>query len=320
MHHALRCLSAVWLAACALLAHGQTYPGAPVRVMVGFSAGGPPDTTARRIAERLSDRLGTPVIVENQPGASGTIAAAAVARAQPDGHTLLFGVAANMAVAPATMRSAPYDPVSSFAPIVEVARGPYVWLVRADAPAGGMKEFIAWARSAPGRLNYASPGPGTVHHFATEMLAKAAGLEMVHVPYRGGLYQALLAGEVQGMFESMPGPIPHLEGGKLRALAVTGARRLARLPDVPTLEEQGVPGVDVNSWWGFFAPAATPPAVVERLNKEVNQILADPAMRALLANWGIEPAGGTPQAFAAYVRQENARWKEIVARSGLKLP
>lgn len=319
MNQLLRNFAAIVTAACCLAAQAQPYPTAPVKVLIGFGAGGPPDTMARRISERLAQRLGTSVVVENRPGAAGTIAGAAVARANPDGHTLLFGVAANLAVAPATSRNAPYDPAQAFAPIVEVARGPYLWLVRADAPAVDLREFIAWTKTQPAKLNYATPGPGTVHHFASEMLASAAGIELVHVPYKTGLYQALLAGEVQAMFESMPGPIPHLQAGKLRALGVTGPRRLARLPDVPTLEEQGIRGVDANSWWGFVAPAGTPGHVVARLNREINQILAEPPMRGLLADWGIESTGGSAEAFGAYIREENVRWKSYAARSGVRL-
>lgn len=315
-----RALAALALGVAALAAHPQpAYPQGPVKVLVGFAAGGPPDTVARRIAERLQQRLGTSVVVENRAGASGTLAAAAAARSEPDGHTLLFGVAANLAVAPAAMKQTPYDPARSFTPIVEVARGPYVWLVRADSPATDMKEFVAWARGRPGTLNYASPGIGTVHHFASEQLASQAGIALTHVPYRSGLYQALLAGEVQAMFESLPGPLPHLEAGKLRALGVTGPKRLARLPDVPTLEEQGWPGLDANSWWGFVAPAGTPAPVVARLNAEINQVLGEAPMRDLLAGWGIEATGGTPEAFGAFIVEENARWKRRVAASGIRL-
>ena len=290
-----------------------------MKVLFGFPPGGPPDTVLRQISAKLEQRMGTPFVVENRTGGSGTIAAAAVARADPDGYTLLFGVAANLAVAPATMKMPPYDPATAFSPIVEVARGPYVWLVRSDAPARTMPEFVAWARANPGKLNYASPGPGTVHHLATEMLMQSAKLDLVHVPYRGGMYVPLLAGEVHAMFESMPGPLPHLASGKLRALAVTGARRLPGLPDVPTLAEQGLYDVEVNSWWGFVGPAGLPRAVVARLNAEIAAVLADPELKATLAKWSIEPHPGSAEAFGAYIAQESARWKQAVLKSGLVL-
>jgi len=231
-------IARVILAAAALMLGGaalaQSYPTKPVKVLIGFAPGGAPDTVLRRIASKLEERLGQPVVVENRAGASGTIAAAAVARADADGYTLLFGAAANLAVAPATMKNPPYDALTAFAPIIEIARGPYLWLVRSDAPARNMQEFIAWSKKNPGKLNYASPGQGTVHHLATEMLKQAAGIDMVHVPYRGVLYVALLAGDIQAMFQSMPEPLPYLEAGRIRALGVTGNRRLAALPDVPT--------------------------------------------------------------------------------------
>ena len=301
------------------VAAAQSYPDRPVKVLIGFPPGGVTDTLLRRIATRLEVQLGTAVVVENRPGASGTIAAAAVARAKPDGYTLLFGVAANLVIAPATMKHAPYDPATAFTPVVEVARGPYVFLVRSDAPARNMPEFIAWAKANPGKLNYASPGTGSAHHLATELIKRTTAIDLVHVPYTGGMYVALLSKQVDAMLESMPGPLPHLATGKLRALAVTGARRLTALPDVPTLSEQGLPNVDVNSWWGFVGPAGMPTAVVARLNSEVALALADSETKAALAAMSIEAAPGTPEAFGAYIRQENTRWKEFVAHSGLAL-
>jgi len=313
--HALRALLVFVALSFGASAFAETYPSRPIKVLHGFSAGGAPDAVLRQVAARLERSLCTPVVVENRPGASGTIAAAAVARAEPDGYTLLFGVAANLAVAPALAKPAPYDPVTAFTPIVEVARGPYVWLVRADAPARSMSEFVAWARSRPGQLNYASPGEGSVHHLATEMLKRAAGLDIVHVPVSSGMYLPLLGGQVDAMFDSMPAPLPHLASGKLRALGVTGAKRLAALPDVPTFAEQDLPGIDVNSWWGFVGPAGLPRDVVQRLNAEIGKALADPELAAALAKMAIEPSPSSPEAFGAYLAQEVARWKQVVAKT-----
>ena len=303
----------------AALAHAQGYPTRPVNVLIGFGAGGAPDTLLRQIAAKLEPQLGVSVIVENRPGASGTIAATAVAAAKPDGYTLLFGVAANLAVAPATMKAPPYDPVSGFTPIVEVARGPYVWLVRSDAPARTMAEFIAWAKANPGKLNYASPGLGTVHHLATEVLKQSVGVDIVHVPYRTNIYAPLLAKEVDAMFESMPGPLPHLASGRIRALAVTGSHRLPAIPDVPTFAEQGLDDPDVNSWWGFVGPAGLPPAIVERLNAAIRGVLATPEFAAKLVEWNVQSHPGTPEMFAAYIAQEATRWKRAVRQSGMAL-
>ena len=311
-------LLALALAACQPVS-AQEFPSRPVKILNGFQAGGPPDIALRRIAARLESRLGQPVVVENRPGATGTIAAATVARAQPDGHTLLFGVAANLAVAPALMADPPYQPASAFSPVIEVARGPYVWVVRADAPARTLPEFIAWSKQNPGKLNYASPGQGSVHHLSSELFKRSAGLDMVHVPYKSGLYVALIAGEVHAMFESMPGPLPHLEAGKIRALAVTGPRRLPRLPHVPTFVEQGVPDFDVSSWWGIVGPAGMPGAVVSRLHDEIAAALAEPELQTTMAQWGIVPTGGTAESFGNHIRQESQRWKERIRELGVKL-
>jgi tripartite-type tricarboxylate transporter receptor subunit TctC len=316
----IRILAAAFAFAFATAAFGQAYPVRPVTLVNGFPPGGATDVVLRQIASKLGERLGQPAVVENRPGAAGTIAAAAVSRAAPDGYTLLFGVAANLAVGPATMQPPPYDPTRAFTPIVEVSRGPYLWMVRADAPARTMKEFVEWTRAHPGKANYASPGQGSVHHLATEMFKRKTGADLSHVPYKGGaaLTAALLAGEVHGLFDSPTAYLAHLRAGKIRALAVTGERRLPALPEVPTLAEQGLPTLDVHSWWGFVGPAGMPAEIVARLNAEITNTLADPDLKATLAKLGTEPTPGTPEAFRAYIAQEWARWREFVATSGLK--
>ena len=313
------CVAAVVLALGFDATAEPSYPSRPIKVLHGFPAGGPPDIVLRRIATELEQRLGQPVVVENRPGASGTIAAAAVARAVPDGYTLLFGVAANVAVAPAVMKKPPYDPTTAFTPIVEVARGPYVWLVRADAPVTTMPQFVAWAKGASRTLNYASPGAASVHHLGTEILKRSTGIELVHVPYTSGIYPALLGGHVDAMFESMPGPLPHIGAGKLRALAVTGRHRLRALPDVPTLVEQGLPDVDVNSWWGVVGPRGVPEPIVTTLNRAIAGVLAAPAVRTALEQMSIEPTPGTAEAFGAYVAQEYERWRREAHRLDVHL-
>jgi tripartite-type tricarboxylate transporter receptor subunit TctC len=302
-------------------AAAQVYPVRPVTVVNGFPAGGPTDAALRPIAAGLAERLGHPVLVENRPGAAGVLAAASVARAAPDGYVLLFGVAANLAVAPATMREPPYDPARSFTAIGEIARGPYLWLVRADNPARDMAEFVAWTRAHPGKVNYATPGRGSVHHLATEMLKRKTGADMTHVPYKGGaaLAAALLGGEVQAMIESPSAYLGSIRAGKLRALAVTGSERLASLPEVRTLDEQGIHGVDVQSWWGLVGPAGMPPERVARLNAELRAVLAEPQLVQLFEKMNVTPTPGTPQAFADTIAREWRRWREFAASSGLRL-
>lgn len=314
-------LVAVILAALATAARAQAdaWPARAITVVVGFGAGGNPDVAARLIAERLGARLGQPVVVENRPGAAGTVGAAAVARAQPDGYTLLFGVAANLALAPATMKTPPYEPARAFQPIAEVARGPYVWMVRADLPLRTMPEFVAWAKERNGGGNYVSPGTGSAHHLGTEMMLRSAGIEMVHVPTSRGIYVSILAGAGDAMFDTLPAPLAHIKSGKLRALGVTGAKRLAALPEVPTLAEQGLPDVPLQFFWGLVGPAGLPRAIVDRLHREVTAILAEPAVQTTFAGWGIETSNVGPDAFGASIAQEVSRWREFVARSGLRL-
>lgn len=299
----------------------QTYPSRTITILNGFPPGGPTDTTVRQIAAKLAERLGQGVVIDNRAGAAGTIAATAAARAEPDGYTLLFGVAANLAVAPALMKSAPYDPAKAFTAIGEVARGPYMWLVTPRVPAANMREFIAWAQKNAGRVNYASPGQGSVHHLATELLKQATGLDMTHIPYKGGAtsYTAILGGEVEAMFDGMPSPLPHIRAGKLKALAVTGPKRLPTLPEVPTLAEQGITGVDVQFWWGFVGPAGMPREVVQKLNSEINLVLTGADLKATMAKWDIEVSPGTPEAFGAQIAREAAYWKAFAARSSIKI-
>ena len=232
-------------------ASAQTYPAKAITLVNGFPPGGATDITLRQIAAKLSERVGQPVVIDNRAGAAGTIAGVAVARAAPDGYTLLFGVAANLAVALATMKNPPYDPATAFSPIIEVARGPYIWMAKPAVPAKNLKEFIAWAKANPGKVNYGSPGQGSVHHLASVLFNRSAGLDMVHVPYKGGTtaYTALLGGEIDAMFDSLPAPLSHITAGKIRALGVTGPKRLQVLPDVPTFAK-----------WNIDATPGTPEA------------------------------------------------------------
>ena len=306
------------LAASGALAQG--YPNHPITLVNGFPPGAATDTISRQLATVLGRRLGQSVVVENRVGASGTIGAASVARAAPDGYTLLFGVLSNLIIGPASLKDVSYDPVQSFAPVIEVARGPYVLVVTPAVPAKTLAEFIDYAKKNPGKLNFGSVGPGSAHHFAGEMLKRAVGIEMVHVPYKGGgpAYAGLLGGEIQVLLDTMPGPQQYVAAGTLRALAVTGPKRLSTLPSVPTFLEQGVDGVDVQFLFGIVAPKGTPPDVVAKLNAEIAQAMTDPDLRTTFSRQSIEPTPGTPEAFGALLALEWRKWKEIVARTGFR--
>ncbi len=316
----IRALAFALGAAAAAGAGAQTYPAKPVTLVNAFPPGGATDIVARQLAAKLSQRLGQQVVVDNRAGAAGTIGAASVARAEPDGYTMLFGVAANLAVAPAVLRAVPYDPVKSFAPVVEIARGPYVLMVNPAVPAKDVAELVAYAKRNPGKLNYGSPGQGSVHHLVNEMLKQATGIDVVHVPYKGGapMYTAIMAGEVEVLIDGMPGPLAHIRAGKVRALGVTGDRRLAVLPDVKSFAEQGVKGVDAQFWWGIVVPAGTPPPVVARLNAEITRALADPEIQATFEKQNIEPSPGSPEALGAWIAAERTRWAQVVAKAGIK--
>lgn len=290
----------------------------PLRLLNGFPAGGATDAAARLVASGLEARLGERVTVENVVGAAGTIAAAQVARAEPDGRTLLFGVSANLAVAPALRRQPPYEPPRDFTPVIELATGALYWFVAGDAPARTMPEFIAWARREPGRLNYGTPGVGSLHHLATEMLLRRAGIEMLHVPYPGRFVQALLAGEVQGGLESMTGQAPLVADGRLRALASTGTARHAAAPDVPTFEELGLGGIEARSIWGIVGPRGLPPDRVARLHGAIADTLAEPATQVAFMQWHVVASTGSPQDFGTRIRREWQRWQHEIDQAGLQ--
>ena len=309
----------ILVATMPLPAAAQSYPAKPIVVVNGFPPGGGPDILARQLAGVLAKRLNQSVLVDNRPGATGTIGAASVARAEPDGYTLLFGVAANLVIGPSTL-DVQYDPVKSFAPIVEIARGPYLMLVSTKLPVNSVAQLIEYAKARPGKLNFGSVGPGSPHHFAGELFNREAGVALVHVPYKGGgpAYAAFLQGEIQMMFDSMPGPQAHLQSGSVRAIGVTGLQRLAMMPEVPTLAEQGIPGIDIHFMFGMVAPAGTPKDIIARLNAEITQALTDAEVRATLARQAVQPSPGTPEAFGALVASELSRWRAIVQKTGFK--
>lgn len=309
------------LALVCIAANAQTgYPTRPIRLLVGYPPGGATDITARILAQRLGDSLGAPVVVENLPGAGGILASEKVAKATPDGYTLVFTNTAH-GVNPSLYKSLPYDAVTSFAPVVKVADLTLVLVVNPALSARSVGELIALAKARPGELNFASSGNGQSLHLAGELLKSMAGIDIVHVPYKGSAPARadLLSGQVQLMFESAIGVLPFVQSGRLRALGVSGARRSPALPDVPTVSEAGVPGYEASGWLGILAPAGTPPAVVRHLNAEVNAVLGSPDVRGRLASNGADVAGGSPEAFAAFIESEMAKWSGIVKATGLRV-
>jgi tripartite-type tricarboxylate transporter receptor subunit TctC len=299
----------------------QAYPEKPVRLVVPYAAGGTADLLARALAQKMGAALGRQVVIENRTGAGGGIGADVVAKARPDGYTILMGTIASHAINPNLYRDLPYDAEKDFAPVALVATMPNLLVVNPAVPAKTVAELIALAKSKPGALAFASAGSGTTQHLSGEIFKKMAGVDLLHVPYKGNAPAVtdLVGGQVQLMFDNIPISLQQVRAGKLRALAVTGPKRSPVLPEVPTIAEAALPGYAVTSWFAVFAPAGTPPSVVTLLNREINKALSDAALRRQLADQGIEPAGGTPAQLAAHVHAEIARWRKVVAESGARV-
>lgn len=289
----------------------------PIRLVVPFTPGGSTDILARAIAPKLSLSLGVNVIIDNKPGAGGALGAGEVAKAEPDGSTLLMGHIGTLAVNPAIYEKLPYDPIKSFAPVAYVARVPNVLVVSAASPAKDLKDFIARARAQPGRLTFSSGGNGSAAHITFESLKLAAKIFLLHIPYRGTApsINDLLAGQIDATFTGSPAVLPHVRSGRLRALAVSSPQRIPALPDVPTVAESGFPGFEADQWYGVVAPAGLPAALVGKLNAEINKALAHPDVMQQLALEGAEPMPGTPQAFGQLIAREIPRWA-LVAKAG----
>jgi tripartite-type tricarboxylate transporter receptor subunit TctC len=305
-----------------VLSVAQTdYPNKPVRLIIGFPPGGSTDIVGRITALKLGERLGQQVIVDNRGGAGGTIGADIAAKAAPDGYTLTVGTTSTHAVAAGAYSKLPYDPVRHFAPVSLVAITPYLLVVNPQVPANTLSEFVALAKSQPGKLNYASAGNGSTTHLAMEMLKDAAKMDLVHIPYKGNAPAdvAILANEVQAVFGSMPALLQNVKANKVRALAVGTARRSPALPDVATVAELGYPGFEAALWLGILAPAGTPQPVIERLNRELTAIVATADFRTLMDKNGAEPISNTPEQFAAMIRAEVDRYTRVVKAVGIKL-
>jgi tripartite-type tricarboxylate transporter receptor subunit TctC len=311
-------LAAAFLAQPAL---AQSYPSKPIRLIVPFAAGGGNDNIARLVGKRVSDSMGQPLVIDNRPGAGGVLGAELAAKSAPDGYTLFLGGVGSHALNPNLIEKLPYDPIGDFAPVALLARAPLILVVHPSVPARDVAEFVAYARKNPGKLNFASNGNGTSAQLAAVMFDSMAGVDMVHVPYKGlaPALTDLLSGQVQLMFSSVVAILPHVRAGKLRALAVTGTKRMAALPELPTIAESGFPGYEASSWYGILAPAGTPREIVTKLNAELTKALQQPEVRTSLLAEGAEPAGGSPEQFAAYIRTEKERMGKLIRDAKIRL-
>ena len=295
----------------------DAWPTKPIRLIVPFPPGAGTDTVARYVAQKLSEGLPQPIVIENRTGAGGAIGAADAAKADPDGYTLLF-VASPFTTVAASSKNPGYDPLK-FVSVAPIASGPLAFVVGANVPVNSMREFIALARREPGRLNYGSAGSGSVNHLALELMNARAGIAVVHVPYRGiaDATKDLLVGQIQAMTASIPATLPQLAEKKLKVLAVTGPRRVPQLPDVPSWQDEGVPDAEVINYWGIVAPAGTPRSVVLRLNAETQKVLARPEVRERLEREGAELIPGPPERLAAVIDADFARWKKLIVEANL---
>jgi tripartite-type tricarboxylate transporter receptor subunit TctC len=305
-------ISAALLAAAGPLLAQGAYPNKPIRLVVPFPAGGATDIFARAVSQRLGEKLGTTVVVDNKPGAGGAIGSDIVAKAAPDGYTLLLATTSTHSIGP-SFGKLPYDAVADFTPISHVGNAPSIMVVPTSAPAKNVKEWIEYARKNPGKLNYASSGNGTIVHLTAEYFKAQTGLFLVHIPYRGTALAMpdLISSKIDVMFDSLPSALPHIKEGRVRALGITTLKRSALLPELPAVAET-VSGFESNTWFGLYGPKGLHADLVTRINAGVNQSLQEADVKERLARLGIEPAGGTPQQFAAMANADRAKWKKII--------
>jgi len=317
-------LTAVFLSLTPALFAGaamaQAYPAKAIRLIVPFPPGGGTDIAARTIASKLSDSVKWTFVVENKPGAGGNLGVEHAVKSPADGYSLVIGQTSNLAINPTLYVKLPYDPLKDLSPIVLIVSAPVVLVVAANSRYASLGDLLAAAKSDPGGVTFASPGNGTVSHLAGELLQGAAGVKLTHVPYKGAS-QALtdtLGGQVQSFMSSVPSALSQIKGGRLRALAVTSAKRAPELPEVPTIAESGYRGFDASTWYGLLAPAGTPAPIIARLNAEVNRALKTPEVRERLASEGGEALGGSPEQFASFLKAEHAKWSRVVKESGAR--
>jgi len=316
----MRRLLLALLCALPLVAAAQAYPSKPIRFVVPYPAGGPLDTVARLLGQKVSESVKQPVIVENKAGAGGNIGADAVAKSPADGYTILMGAVATHAINPTLYAHIPYDPVRDFIPVTQVASTPNVLVVNPSVPAANVKEFIAYAKAHPGKLNFGSGSTGSAGHLAGELFKTQAGVEMTHVPYKGAApaMNDLIGGQIQLMFDNLASALGQVRAGRVRALAVTTAKRTSLAPDLPTIAESGLPGFDINTWFGIFVPANTPREIVDRLHDEFARALGATDVREKMLALGAEPAGSRPDEFASYIRGEAEKYARVIKASGAR--
>ena len=302
-------------------ARADPFPSRPIRIVVPFAPGGSSEIVARSVAAEMAKTIGANVIVENKPGGAGTIAMSEVAKAAPDGHTLILGHVGALAVNPFAMTKQPYDVNRDFVPVVLLARVPNIFVVHTSVPANNLKEFVALAKARPGALNYGSAGNGSAGHLAMEYLKLVTGTHIVHIPYRGTgpQLQDLLAGRTEASSAGTPPLLPHIRDGRLKAIAVGMTERIAALPDVGTVSEQGYPGFETSQWYGLVAPAGTPPEVVQKIAQHATQALRSGPITARFANDNALGAGGSPADFARFIHKEQERWSRVVKQANIRL-
>lgn len=299
--------------------HAQEYPNRPVRLVVASAPGGGTEAIARIVGAKLGESLGQQFVVDMRPGAAGIIGTETVARATPDGHTLLMGFIASLVLTPALVK-APYHPIRDFTPVSLIASAQYMLTINPSVPARTLKEFVAYAKANPGRINYSSGGVGTPVHLSAELFKSMAGVNLVHIPYKGGgpAAAAVLSGEAQVIFGSVTATLPQIKAGKLVALGTTGLKRSAAAPEYATIAEQGYPGFEVTSWYGIVGPARIPAQIVAKLNGAIVHALREPVVRDQMARQGLDPIGSTAAEFAAHLKRETAKWTRVIREAGIK--
>jgi tripartite-type tricarboxylate transporter receptor subunit TctC len=315
-----RILATLVLLAAMPWAHAQSWPTKPVKIIVPFPAGGPTDVLTRVLGDKLAQALGQPVVIENKPGAGGSIGADLAAKSAPDGYTLVMATGSTHSVGPHLNPRLPYDPQKDFTPVIYVGYATNVLLVSPKLGVGNVRELIELAKKDPGKLNYATSGIGSVAHLTSEMFAAMAGIKLTHVPYKGTQQSItdIVSGQVAMLFDNTLTGKPHVDQGRLKGLAVSSRKRSAVMPDIPTIDESGLPGFDSWNWFGIFGPANVPQPVVQRVNAEMNKVLADPAVKERFVSLGFEITGGTPAEFAAVVESESRRWAKVIRDANIK--